>query len=173
MKSILFIFIYLNLIFQRVDYLTYLTIFDQLFDIPREKKNTAYREYLESLSSYLEDYVYRVAPLLDLSEEQERTRKQFEKNWAEGMFPGWGKEASSALAHSGAHLDLSAFSSWEELASLGLDRLKSALMALGLKCGGTLEQRAQRLWSTKGKSMEELDQSLFAKAKPGKAGKVK
>lgn len=44
----------------------------------------------------------------------------------------------------GAHLDLSAFSSWEELASLGLDRLKSALMALGLKCGGTLEERAQR-----------------------------
>ena len=53
--------------------------------------------------------------------------------------------------HSGAHLDLSAFSSPEvgvacvcchgdvslqELMSLGLDRLKSGLMALGLKCGG-------------------------------------
>lgn len=48
----------------------------------------------------------------------------------------------------GAHLDLSAFSSWEELASLGLDRLKSALMALGLKCGGTLEERAQRFLHT-------------------------
>jgi poly-gamma-glutamate capsule biosynthesis protein CapA/YwtB (metallophosphatase superfamily) len=46
------------------------------------------------------------------------------------------KETGSALTHVGAHLDLSAFSSWEELASLGLDRLKSALMALGLKCGG-------------------------------------
>lgn len=46
------------------------------------------------------------------------------------------KETGSALANVGAHLDLSAFSSWEELASLGLDRLKSALMALGLKCGG-------------------------------------
>lgn len=44
-------------------------------------------------------------------------------------------------------MDLSAFSSWEELASLGLDRLKSALMALGLKCGGTLEERAQRYFS--------------------------
>jgi hypothetical protein len=41
-----------------------------------------------------------------------------------------------ALAYTGAHLDLSAFSSWEELATLGLDRLKSALMALELKCGG-------------------------------------
>lgn len=46
------------------------------------------------------------------------------------------KETGSALANVGAHLELSAFSSWEELASLGLDRLKSALMALGLKCGG-------------------------------------
>lgn len=46
------------------------------------------------------------------------------------------KDTGSALANMGAHLDLSAFSSWEELASLGLDRLKSALLALGLKCGG-------------------------------------
>ena len=38
--------------------------------------------------------------------------------------------------HSGAQLDLTAFSSPEELMSLGLDRLKSALTALGLKCGG-------------------------------------
>ena len=49
------------------------------------------------------------------------------------------------------------------MASLGLDRLKSALLALGLKCGGTLEERAQRLFSTKGKSLESLDTSLFAK----------
>ena len=43
------------------------------------------------------------------------------------------------MAHTGAHLDLSAFSSPEELSTLGLDRLKSALIALGLKCGGTLQ----------------------------------
>lgn len=76
-----------------------------------------------------------------------------EEQWENGTFPGWPvsfehlnnfenyknhlqKEAGSALANVGAHLELSAFSSWEELASLGLDRLKSALMALGLKCGG-------------------------------------
>jgi splicing factor 3A subunit 3 len=68
------------------------------------------------------------------------------------------------LTKSGAYLDLSAYSSWEELASLGLDRLKSALMALGLKCGGTLEERAMRLFQTKGKRLQDLDQSFFAKA---------
>ena len=32
------------LFLQKVDYLTYLAIFDQLFDIPKDKKNAAYRE---------------------------------------------------------------------------------------------------------------------------------
>ena len=75
------------------------------------------------------------------------------------------------MAHTGAHLDLSAFSSHEELASLGLDRLKSGLIALGLKCGGTVQERAERLFMTKGKKLSELNPALFAKNKPGKGGK--
>lgn len=35
----------------------------------------------------------------------------------------------------------------------------------------TLEERANRLWSTKGKTMDELDPNLFAKGKPGKVRK--
>ena len=35
------------------------------------------------------------------------------------------------------------------MATLGLDRLKTALIALNLKCGGTLEERAKRLFATK------------------------
>ena len=38
-----------------------------------------------------------------------------------------------------------------------------ALQAVGLKCGGTLQERAQRLFATKGKKFEELDPSMFAK----------
>jgi splicing factor 3A subunit 3 len=36
-------------------------------------------------------------------------------------------------------------------------------MALGLKCGGSLEERAIRLFQTKGKRAQDLDPSLFAK----------
>lgn len=54
--------------------------------------------------------------------------------------------------------------------SLGLDRLKSALMALNLKCGGTLEERAQRLFCTKGKSMDELEPSMFARSRSDASG---
>uniref|UniRef100_A0A8C2SBG4 Matrin-type domain-containing protein n=1 Tax=Capra hircus TaxID=9925 RepID=A0A8C2SBG4_CAPHI len=148
---------------EKLDYITYLSIFDQLFDIPKERKNAEYKRYLEMLLEYLQDYTDRVKPLQDQNELFGKIQNEFEKKWENGTFPGWPKETSSALTHAGAHLDLSAFSSWEELASLGLDRLKSALLALGLKCGGTLEERAQRLFSTKGKSLESLDTSLFAK----------
>jgi len=53
---------------------------------------------------------------------------------------------------------------------LGLDRVKSALIALGLKCGGTLEERAHRLFQTKGKRLEDLDPTLFAQ-RPSVIGK--
>lgn len=153
---------------EKIDYITYLTTFDSLHDIPKDRKNTEYRKYLEMLIDYLGDYITRIKPLLDLDKELEQAEKNFQQQWENGTFAGWTKEAGGALTHVGAHLDLSAFSSWEELASLGLDRLKSALMALGLKCGGTLEERAQRLFSTKGKTT--IDPSLKAKTKPGQQG---
>ena len=153
---------------EKVDYVTYLTLFDRLFEIPKERKGADYRAYIGMLLDYLYGFTNRVMPLLDISDEMVQVKQEFEGKFASGEFPGWPKETGGALTHTGAHLDLSAFSSPEELASLGLDRLKSALMALGLKCGGTLEERAKRLFSTKGKSLNELDPALFAKSK-GKA----
>lgn len=146
---------------EKVDYITYLMTFDHVFDIAKDRKNSEYKKYMDNLLEYLHGYILRVKPLIDLDSILEKVEKEFVVQWEVGVFPGWPKTAESALASIGAHLDLSAFSSWEELASLGLDRLKSALMALGLKCGGTLEERAQRLFSTKGK--KTLDPSLLAK----------
>jgi hypothetical protein len=60
-------------------------------------------------------------------------------------------------------LDLSKFHSANALEELGLDRLKSALMALGIKCGGTLQERAARLFSLKGLSPEQYPIKLIAK----------
>ena len=37
----------------------------------------------------------------------------------------------------------------------------------------TLEERAERLYLTKGKRIEDLDQSMFTKNKPGKSAKGK
>ena len=45
------------------------------------------------------------------------------------------------------------------------DVLKHTLQSMGLKCGGTVAERAQRLFSIRGKSKDEIDPSLFAKSK--------
>lgn len=65
-------------------------------------------------------------------------------------------------------LDLAQFESIAALESLGLDRLKAALMAEGLKCGGTLTERAERLLSVKGASPEDYPADLRAGSKKKK-----
>jgi len=59
-------------------------------------------------------------------------------------------------------LDLDDYGSAVELESVGLDRLKAELQKRGLKMGGSLKERAERLFSVKGKNIEEIDPSLFA-----------
>ena len=62
-------------------------------------------------------------------------------------------------------LDLDQYSSVQELEELGLDRLKGALMAIQIKCGGTLHERASRLFSLKGLKKEDYPKKLLAKKK--------
>jgi len=52
----------------------------------------------------------------------------------------------------------------------GAERLKEALQALGLKAGGTLRQRAERLMLTKDTLLHQLDRKHFA---PGSAPAVR
>ncbi|NXP81960.1 SDE2 regulator, partial [Ramphastos sulfuratus] len=65
-------------------------------------------------------------------------------------------------------VDLLAFNSAAEMEALGLDKLKMELMSLGLKCGGTLKERAARLFSVRGLSRDQIDPALFAKPSKGK-----
>ncbi|KAG9462785.1 hypothetical protein GDO78_023150 [Eleutherodactylus coqui] len=67
-----------------------------------------------------------------------------------------------------ASFNLLAFTSASELEALGLEKLKVELMALSLKCGGTLQERAARLFSVRGLTREQIDPSLFAKPSKGK-----
>jgi len=64
---------------------------------------------------------------------------------------------------SGETLDLDKYNTVQELEQVGLEVLKAALMCRGLKCGGTLQQRAERLFSVKGLSQDNIPPSLFAK----------
>ncbi|OAF71696.1 Spliceosome-associated protein 61 [Intoshia linei] len=154
----------------KIDYVTYLTIFDRLFDIPKEKKfNVSYKNYLNKLLDYLVEFSGRIDPNKDLVVEYGQIRKHFLQSWSDGTFKGWQKEATTALTKAGAYLDLTPFSSWQELTPLGLGRLKSALQHLGCKIGGSLEERAQRLFHTKNKDVTQLDKSFFTTKSNGKS----
>lgn len=79
---------------------------------------------------------------------------------------GHSQAGSTALGQES--VDLLAFSSVAEMESLGLEKLKCELMARGLKCGGTLQERAARLFSVRGLAQEQIDPALFARPPKGK-----
>ena len=62
-------------------------------------------------------------------------------------------------------IDLESINSVSELEAMGLDRLKDALMALDVKCGGTLLQRAERLFSLKGLQRRDYPEQVLLATK--------
>ncbi|XP_036309342.1 replication stress response regulator SDE2 isoform X2 [Pipistrellus kuhlii] len=80
--------------------------------------------------------------------------------------PGDSQAGSSALGQES--VDLLAFSSVAEMESLGLEKLKRELMARGLKCGGTLQERAARLFSVRGLAPALIDPALLARPPRGR-----
>lgn len=85
------------------------------------------------------------------------------------------KQDSERLSHEKVNISLEDYASAGELESVGLEQLKEELISRGLKYGGTLQQRAQRLFATKGVPLSQLDPSLFAKSTGSKrpSGKKK
>ena len=62
-------------------------------------------------------------------------------------------------------LDLKMMTSIEDLEKLGAEHLKHELMKLGLKCGGNLKERAQRLFEIKKDPTNLFNPKYLAKAK--------
>ena len=60
-------------------------------------------------------------------------------------------------------IDLSSYDSPTSLEDLGLDHLKAELTRVGLKCGGNLKQRAERLFLLKTSSLEDIPRKHRAK----------
>lgn len=60
-------------------------------------------------------------------------------------------------------IDLKRFNSAKELEAVGLERLKKELQRVGLICGGTVEERAARLFLLKDLPLESLNPALLAK----------
>eukprot|EP01041_Mallomonas_annulata_P008834 gene8834-18296_t len=145
------------------DYLQYLDKFNTFFYIPEGCKLTkAYTNYIKDLWHYLSDFFLRVQPLIDLSENISEWQKMFEERWNSGNIPG-SKPNKTSNNSAPQPLRLGMFNSIEELEVLGSERLKQALEAMGLKCGGTVSERAARLWSVRGKKPEDIPMKLKTK----------
>ncbi|KAI6205897.1 hypothetical protein M3Y94_00844400 [Aphelenchoides besseyi] len=144
----------------RIDYIKYLETFDRLSEISREttKKTGAYKDYVTNLIEYLIDFIKRAKPLINVQGVMDRADEEFELKWQEDKMPGWVKDktAGALTANPIAPLDVNEFESVEQLEAVGADRLKSTLIAAGLKCGGTVKERAARLFATKTMNEEEL-----------------
>merc|ERR1712134_96066 len=85
---------------ERCDYLEFLTHFDKLFDINKDKKTASYKEYIMHLMDYLYTYAEKVKPLIDWNEDLNETQTEFQKQWAAGQFPGW-TDTGSAIKTTG------------------------------------------------------------------------
>ncbi|XP_034710280.1 splicing factor SF3a60 homolog [Vitis riparia] len=151
---------------EHIEYSAYVEVFSEPQKIPRKLKLTRqYREYLENLLEYLIYFFERTEPLQDLDRIFTKLATDFEEQWANGMVEGWENESqeNGNVPTQHAAIDLDYYSTVEELMEVGPEMLKEALAALGLKTGGTVQQRAERLFLTKHTPLERLDQKHFAK----------
>ncbi|KAJ6878465.1 hypothetical protein NC652_032088 [Populus alba x Populus x berolinensis] len=71
----------------------------------------------------------------------------------------WDREGCSKFEF----MDLDGFPDQQIIEILGMERLKTELQVRGLKCGGTLQERAARLFLLKSTPLEKLPKKLLAK----------
>jgi splicing factor 3A subunit 3 len=154
------------------NYLNFIMKYDKFIkDLSRDRKLTpAYKSFVEKMLEYFRDYSRRARPLFDYKEMEDKTHESFLEQWRDKAVPGWFDKAEQDVVGE-PMIELESYKSVEHLMELGLDCLKQELKVYGLKCGGTLEERARRLWSIRGKRPEEIDDSL--KNNNSKKGKKK
>lgn len=156
---------------KEIEYSAYLDVFSRPHEIPHKLKMTRqYREYIANLLEYLVYFFQRTEPLQDLDRIFSKVVADFEEQWVTSTVQGWeteGQENGHVPAQH-SELDLDYYSTVEELMEVGSERLKEELAAKGLKSGGTLQQRAERLFLTKHTPLDKLDKKHFAKGARGK-----
>ncbi|XP_073064251.1 splicing factor SF3a60 homolog [Primulina eburnea] len=155
---------------KQIDYSIYLDLFSQPENISCKLKLTRqYKEYMEKLLEYLIYFFERTGPLQDLERIFSKVVSDFEEQWSNGQVEGWENEGqkNAAIPEQNQIIDLDYYGTVEELMIVGPEKLKEALAALGLKTGGTVRQRAERIFLTKHTPLEKLDRKHFAKGSLG------
>lgn len=138
------------------------------------KERKAFSKFLTDLEQYLRSFMSRSTPLLKLDSTMEPFLEQFDKEWGEkgGISGQWecipaeAAMVGSAAVENKPLIDLSNYDSVEKLEQdVDGNVIKAELARVGLKCGGTVSDRAKRLWLTKDTPLDQLPAKLFAKKK--------
>merc|ERR1711865_1353532 len=136
-----------------MDYTQFLDQVSHLSDLPPTRMmKREYQQWVQQLYEYLVSFQRRIRPLQDVEKILVKSGEEFAQAWAVRVKPGGG-----AL--------LEGCQSAADVEALGADTIKAELATLGLKCGGAPQDRAERLWATKGVDLSTLDPSFFPKAK--------
>ncbi|KAL9238643.1 hypothetical protein vseg_013039 [Gypsophila vaccaria] len=139
-----------------VTYIDYLRTFPGIDDdntIPYKFKATLeYRLYVKDVLEYLISFMERARPLTFL----DRIFKELEEQCA-GCNLDRGKKRQREA-------EIDELDTVDDLMEMGLDSLKEALDTLGLKSGGTLRQRAERLFQAKS---DKVEKRHLKKEQPG------
>jgi len=144
-----------------------------------------YARFLLQMEEYLTRFLRRASPFLNVSTEViSKATASFDKEWGEkGCVDGWEcrNATSEKLSPAGDKplsndegIDLSKYATSSDLEKEASgDKLKSELTRLGLKCGGSVTDRAARLFLTKDTPLDKLPAKVFAKKRREGAKKAK
>jgi splicing factor 3A subunit 3 len=129
------------------------------------KERKKYAKWLMQLKEYVEGFLKRAQPLLDIQNVVQEAVADFDKQWNDdetGGVAGWERKYAEKLTN--GSVDLSSYVTPDDLlANVGADAIKAELTRLGLKCGGAPLERAKRLFMTKDTPLDQLPAKLFAK----------
>lgn len=162
---------------QRFAYPDFLGVLSKgLSTLSESKKLSERKKYsrlLMALEEYLKGFLGRTQPLLGLEDATRSSVKDFVEEWKKtGGCEGWeAKPAEASMASDGDDensavpgLDLGSYATAADLEkAIDGDSLKAELARLGLKCGGTVSDRAKRLFMTKDTPLDKLPKKMFAK----------
>lgn len=120
----------------------------------------------EFASEIVEEIIGQPPNVLSSENEEEKRSVDAEPNGSSGSKSAIGEGtivANTMFAELERPLNFDEFNAAAEMEVLGLERLKSELQVRGLKCGGTLQERAARLFLLKSTPVEKLPKKLLAK----------
>jgi splicing factor 3A subunit 3 len=139
------------------------------------KTQRRYSQYVNDLLEYVQGFVLRTRPLTNHTEWKRAQIQSFEMEWSKGNVPGWsdGKADLNVVptATDGSEdqaEDLQQYATAVDMEKVGLEKLKKELIKRGVKCGGTLTDRAERLFSIRDLKDSDIPKQLKAKKKRAK-----